>query len=109
MVTVRRPNLYPLLFKPPLHRRPRPNINTILMRFILTLLFPLLLSSLAAQDGISGKWYAILGAMGTKLPVGLEIEKKEGAYAGAMTSPSPFCSFTVFVMFRFRYTRRLIS
>ncbi|MFT4750032.1 MAG: pimeloyl-ACP methyl ester carboxylesterase [Neolewinella sp.] len=88
MVTVRRPNLYPLPLKPPLHRRPRPKINTILMRFILTLLFPLLLSSLAAQDGISGKWYAILGAMGTKLPVGLEIEKKEGAYAGAMTSPS---------------------
>lgn len=58
------------------------------MRFILLLLFPLLLSPLTAQDGIYGKWYAILDAMGTKLPVGLEIENKEGAYAGAMMSPA---------------------
>jgi pimeloyl-ACP methyl ester carboxylesterase len=59
------------------------------MRYLFTLfLLPVLLSSLSAQDDVSGNWYAILNAMGTKLPVGLEIKNNEGAYAGAMTSPS---------------------
>ncbi|TXF88925.1 alpha/beta fold hydrolase [Neolewinella aurantiaca] len=55
--------------------------------FFTVLLLPLLLSTLSAQD-ISGNWYTILDAMGTKLPLGLEIKAEGGAYAGAMKSPS---------------------
>lgn len=59
------------------------------MRFLSTLLlFPLLLLSLSAHAQVEGNWYAILNAMGTKLPMGLELESNQGAVAGAMTSPS---------------------
>lgn len=52
-----------------------------------SLLFSLLLFSfgLSAQADITGNWYAILDAMGTKLPIGLELS---GADAGVMTSPA---------------------
>jgi len=57
------------------------------MRLLYVLSFFIFLSPLSAQD-VTGNWYTILDAMGTKLPIGLEIEKNAGAYAGAMTSPS---------------------
>jgi pimeloyl-ACP methyl ester carboxylesterase len=60
-----------------------------MMRFIYALsLLTFFLSPLTAQEDVSGNWYTILNAMGTKLPIGLEIENNAGAYAGAMTSPS---------------------
>ncbi len=62
--------------------------TTDMMRFFPSLiLLALFTSSLSSQNDVVGKWYTILDAMGTKLPVGLEIEKDAGAYAGAMTSP----------------------
>jgi len=59
------------------------------MRLFYSLVFlALFLAPLSAQDDVSGSWYTILDAMGTKLPIGLEIENNAGAYAGAMLSPS---------------------
>ena len=59
------------------------------MRFLFIAFFSAFsLSPLTAQTDAGGKWYTILDAMGIKLPIGLEIEKKEGAYAGAMLSPA---------------------
>jgi hypothetical protein len=57
------------------------------MRYLLFFL-PFLLSSLTARAQLEGNWYTLLNAMGTELPVGLEITKEGGAYAGAMTSPA---------------------
>jgi len=55
----------------------------------LPLFLSLLLSAfspLIAQ--VEGNWYAILNAMGTELPIGLEITRTGDAYAAVMTSPS---------------------
>jgi len=51
-------------------------------------LFVLLLCPLTSHAQIEGNWYAILNAMGTELPVGLELKKDQGGVAGAMTSPA---------------------
>ena len=62
------------------------------LRYCLPLLFLLTLSTRArAQDAgpVLGEWYAILDAMGTKLPVGLQLAIGEnGQLGGTMTSPS---------------------
>lgn len=66
----------------------------------LLFLLPFLLSVLTSSAQVEGNWYAILNAMGTELPIGLELKNKAGAVAGAMMSPSqtkakiPFSSLT---------------
>jgi pimeloyl-ACP methyl ester carboxylesterase len=59
--------------------------NSILLA---SLLFTFLLSSLTINAQIEGNWYAMLNAMGTKLPTGLEISKTTDGYSAIMTSPS---------------------
>ena len=54
--------------------------------FLGALLLCALVSPLTAQ--VQGNWYTILDAMGTKIPIGLEISKEGTGYAGVMTSPS---------------------
>lgn len=61
--------------------------NNTTMKIILFLL-PFLLVPFTSQAQIEGNWYTMLNAMGTELPIGLEITKEGGAYAGAMTSPA---------------------
>ncbi|WP_020569573.1 alpha/beta hydrolase family protein [Neolewinella persica] len=59
------------------------------MRFLPTLfLFTFLLSSLTTSAQIEGNWYAILNAMETKIPTGLEISNTDGGFSAIMTSPS---------------------
>ncbi|MFK8163904.1 MAG: alpha/beta hydrolase family protein [Lewinella sp.] len=59
------------------------------MRFLPTLLlFASLFSSAAMSAQIEGNWYAILDAMGTKLPTGLDISKTTDGYSAIMTSPT---------------------
>lgn len=53
-----------------------------------SLLFAFLLSPFTLYSQIEGNWYAILDAMGTKIPTGLEISKPGDGYTAIMTSPS---------------------
>ncbi len=52
------------------------------------LLFIFLLSPLAMNAQITGNSYAILDAMGTKIPLGLEIQKTSEGYTAFLASPS---------------------
>lgn len=56
------------------------------MRFCLY--FIVFLFSLPTFAQIEGKWYTILNAMGTELPIGLELERTDSGFAGVMTSPA---------------------
>lgn len=59
------------------------------MRFFPTLIsFTLLFSTLTVNAQVEGNWYAILNAMGTELPIGLEIDKTDDGFSTVMTSPS---------------------
>ena len=56
------------------------------MRY-LTLALALFFSA-TAHAQVTGNWYTILDAMGTKLPLGLTIEESAGGYAGTLSSPA---------------------
>lgn len=59
------------------------------MRFLPALfLISFLFTSLTMNAQIEGKWYAILNAMGTKLPTGLEVSKTDDGFSAIMTSPT---------------------
>lgn len=53
-----------------------------------SLLFALTLSPFSMSAQIEGNWYAMLNAMGTKIPTGLEISKTDDGFSAIMTSPS---------------------
>ncbi|NJC28113.1 alpha/beta hydrolase family protein [Neolewinella antarctica] len=57
-----------------------------MQRSLLTLLLPLFLcTSVRAQ--LPGEWFAILDAMGTELPLGIQLDEQDGAITGSLVSP----------------------
>lgn len=57
------------------------------MRYLLFLSI-FLFSAFTMHAQIEGNWYSILDAMGTKLPMGIEIEKTGDEFSAVLTSPS---------------------
>ncbi|OAV44202.1 S9 family peptidase [Lewinella sp. 4G2] len=58
------------------------------MRRILSTTFLALFLCTCGSAQITGKWYAILDAMGTKLPLALDLQDEGGELAGTLKSPS---------------------